>query len=40
LSLPFGSVLVENLLEAVKQGNAELDLAALAEVAATRGAAR
>jgi 3-hydroxyisobutyrate dehydrogenase-like beta-hydroxyacid dehydrogenase len=36
LSLPMGNVLRENLLEAVKQGDADLDLAALAKVAAKR----
>jgi 3-hydroxyisobutyrate dehydrogenase-like beta-hydroxyacid dehydrogenase len=37
LSLPFGNVLRENLLEGVKQGDADLDLAALAKMAARRG---
>jgi 3-hydroxyisobutyrate dehydrogenase-like beta-hydroxyacid dehydrogenase len=36
LILPVGNVLRENLLEAVKQGDGDLDLAALAKVAAKR----
>jgi 3-hydroxyisobutyrate dehydrogenase-like beta-hydroxyacid dehydrogenase len=36
LTLPVGNVLRENLLEGVKQGDGDLDLAALAKVAARR----
>jgi 3-hydroxyisobutyrate dehydrogenase-like beta-hydroxyacid dehydrogenase len=39
LTLPVGNVLRENLLEAVQQGDGDLDLAALAKVAAKRSGA-